>query len=323
MNFYDGYNYRLNISGSDSSIIVDSNNNLIRANLVSADDKIIVDINNQSLYGNLYGNSYGNLLTSYGDLVINTETKSLNINEIISREIQADKITSREIQADKIKGKFYGNLYNKNNELVFDYLLNQLTISDKDIHIKILNENNQEILYNENNIGFFSSKKINFGRDIQYILKNYMLNNMSQVTLLNKSNIEDRDSAGMIEFIGIDQEKLKNTFFGSIGFVVNDNNLENLKRDDALSNKNIVGSDFIVINGRKNYDFTDCETGIDFVNNNMLIFDAEGTLSVPIIKTGIFKNLNKINNPRKGMIIFNDVVEKFQGYDGKRWVNLH
>jgi hypothetical protein len=49
---------------------------------------------------------------------------------------------------------------------------------------------------------------------------------------------------------------------------------------------------------------------------------GRNTLSAPIFKVGAHRNVDQLE-AEKGMIVFNDKTKKFQGYTGKRWVDLH
>jgi hypothetical protein len=71
-------------------------------------------------------------------------------------------------------------------------------------------------------------------------------------------------------------------------------------------------------------------TTVDYDNpgdSHILSFNSKGRLSVPVIKTGVYDNATArdafVTVPEKGMIIFNDDTNKFQGYDGSAWVDLN
>jgi hypothetical protein len=55
MEFIDGYNYRINIVGEDSQLIVDSYNRTINAQIKDINENIIVNTDTGSLHGTLYG----------------------------------------------------------------------------------------------------------------------------------------------------------------------------------------------------------------------------------------------------------------------------
>jgi hypothetical protein len=62
-------------------------------------------------------------------------------------------------------------------------------------------------------------------------------------------------------------------------------------------------------------------------DSHVLSFNSKGRLSVPVIKTGVYDDATArdafVATPEKGMIIFNDGTNKFQGYDGSAWVDLN
>ena len=57
---------------------------------------------------------------------------------------------------------------------------------------------------------------------------------------------------------------------------------------------------------------------------NFAKLDSKGVFSVPVIQTGVYVTTPSDTRPIgvKGMIIFNDSVGKFQGFDGTTWVDL-
>ena len=61
--------------------------------------------------------------------------------------------------------------------------------------------------------------------------------------------------------------------------------------------------------------------------SHILSFNSKGTLSAPVIQTGVYANATARNifiaTPTKGMIVFNDDTNKFEGYDGTAWVDLN
>ena len=61
--------------------------------------------------------------------------------------------------------------------------------------------------------------------------------------------------------------------------------------------------------------------------SHVLSFNSKGTLSAPVIQTGVYTDATARNTfiatPTKGMIVFNDATNKFEGYDGTAWVDLN
>jgi hypothetical protein len=57
---------------------------------------------------------------------------------------------------------------------------------------------------------------------------------------------------------------------------------------------------------------------------NFATFDANGVFSAPTIQTGVYTTDPSDTRPTgvKGMIIFNDTSETFQGFNGQTWVDL-
>ncbi len=336
-----------NLLSSDNHLIVDIDEKLIYGsfigNVYSKTNNLILDTDNGKLdieridvaeiyskqfrgdfYGKFLGSAHGdvcgNVYSTGNHLLLDAENNTININRIDVSEIYSNKFSGN------FYGNIHGNIYNKNNQLIFNYVDNEFSLNDTSFKLKVFNNYNNEIMYTKDKIGFTSSKKFNFNVNIKENLKNYDLSKISHVSILNSSSVEDRDSAGMIEFLGlsnINDIDSKNTFFGSIGFIANTAEQSEDTKKSPLSDKHIVNTDFVVINGRSNYEFDHCNLGIDFINKNMLVFDTNGTLSAPVIKTGVYADVTKILKPKKGMIVFNDNLSKFQGYTGSEWVNLH
>ena len=389
MDLFEGYNYRINIVGADSSIIVDSNTGLIRGCIADSDENIIVDTVTKTFRGTLIGNIIdsdynivfdidknqinistvnsenikGNIINNKNEVVYdlfhNTisnidyiETDSLETNTFFSESIKGnivnnrdeivydcfhntisniDNITSENINAGYIKseflnGNFYGNILNKNNNVIFDYEKNILDLTDVFVEIQFTN----------NQLRFNCSKKFNFAQEIQPLInedntESYHNFDFCQVSVLNNSTFTDKDLAGMVGFFGSESEYKNEMFFGSLGFIINcsdENKNEILSKnsntkENHASPVNLIPSDFVVINSRTDYDPLDYKNTYDFIVDNALVFDVNGVLSAPIIKTGVHKDLSKIAKPTKGMIIFNDDINKFQGYTGTEWVDLH
>ena len=389
MDFFEGYNYRINIVGADSSIIVDSNTGLIRGCIADSDENIIVDTVTKTFRGTLIGNitdsDYnvvfdvdqneinisnlnsktikGNILNSKDEIFYDSfhntisnidhiETDSLETNTFFSESIKGnivnnrheivydcfhntisniDNITAENIDAGYIKseflnGNFYGNVLNKNNNVIFDYEKNILDLTDVVVEIQFTN----------NQLRFNCSKKFNFAQEIQPLInednnESYHNFDFCQVSILNNSTFDDKDLAGMVGFFGTESKYKNDMFFGSLGFIVNCSEEDKNKilskniniEDNNASPVNVIPADFVVINSRNSHNLLDYNNTYDFIADNALVFNADGVLSVPIIKTGIHKDLSKITKPAKGMIIFNDNINKFQGYTGTEWVDLH
>jgi len=153
MDFFEGYNYRINIVGADSSIIVDSNTGLIRGCIADTYGNIIVDTFNCTFRGTLVGNIIdkdlnimfdtdkkeinvvsvnteiikGNLVNNLNEIIFDAFHSSLsNLDYINTKNLTAESINVETINLDFIKG----NIVNDKNEIVFNFFHNTLTNLD-------------------------------------------------------------------------------------------------------------------------------------------------------------------------------------------------
>ena len=53
---------------------------------------------------------------------------------------------------------------------------------------------------------------------------------------------------------------------------------------------------------------------------NQLLFSSTGVLTAPVIQTGLYNTSSYPSNPSKGMIIFDQQLNHFYGYNGTAWV---
>ena len=346
-----------NIVSSSGNTIVDAENETFvgnfLGNIVDPTGVIVYDYINNSLRlenlnvsslidGNLKGNVYSNNGTLSYDAHSNSSTldrltvNSVEVNEIITGNftgnifdalgnhvyniengsIHAENLTAN----DSIYGDLRGNVFNSRGEAVFDFLNNYLYLDNvttigNNFLIKVFGNYEQEIVYSDSKIGFSSNKSYNFDTPITEDF--YTTFDYDQITIVSNSIVENKNSAGIIGFYGFTDEKSLNEndtkFFGSLGFIANYTD----------SNSNTIPADFIILNGKDNYNFQDYSTAHDYVKDNCLVFDHKGVLSAPVIKTGVYVDTSIVSNPEKGMIIFNDSTSKFQGYTGTTWVDLH
>ena len=61
MELYEGGQYRIDIVGSDSSIIIDSQQGVLRGNVIGSGNTVLLDTETRTLVGNVTGNITGNL----------------------------------------------------------------------------------------------------------------------------------------------------------------------------------------------------------------------------------------------------------------------
>lgn len=114
MELFEGNNYRINIVGSDSSVILDSWSNQLKANVVTTYGTVLLDIDKETFSGNI--------VTVDGKPMV----------DIITNEITADFITGNlvtkhgDIAFDSalhlFKGPIEGNVVDQNNSIVLDNL---------------------------------------------------------------------------------------------------------------------------------------------------------------------------------------------------------
>ena len=114
MELFEGNNYRINIVGNDSSVILDSWSSQLKANVVTTYGTVLLDIDKETFSGNI--------VTVDGKPMV----------DIITNEITADFITGNlvtkhgDIAFDPalhlFKGPIEGNVVDQNNSIVLDNL---------------------------------------------------------------------------------------------------------------------------------------------------------------------------------------------------------
>jgi len=121
MELYEGGQYRIDIVGGDSSLIVDSSSGTIRANIENHSGAIVFDLDIRKLYGSLQGNVYDTdsdiaydsslkifhgtfdgTLTNKGFVVINQHSS----NVPLASDIYGP---GNVLAYDRLQNKFYGN----------------------------------------------------------------------------------------------------------------------------------------------------------------------------------------------------------------------
>lgn len=306
------------------------NSKTIKGNLINLRDEVVYDhfhntISNIDLVKttNLTAESIkGNLLNNEDEIIYDRFHNAItNVDVITASSINADRIES-----ENYSGNFCGNILDRNGQVLYNYEENKIDLSNVF----------EEILYSNEHLRFTCSKKFNFSQNINSFIdnnntENYLNFDFSQVSIVNENTFADKDLAGMFGFFGTENDKenvRRDMFFGSVGFIVNCS--DTIKNEILAENSNsvtdtvsLIPSDFVVINGRTNYNLLDYNNGYDFISDNALVFNTDGVLSAPVIKTGVHADMSKIANPKKGMIVFNDNIGKFQGYTGTAWVDLH
>jgi hypothetical protein len=109
MELYEGANYRINIEGADSTMILDSYNRTLMANIVNSEGKLLID---QDL-GEFNGNVNGNVIGVNGKVVVNTQTGHIDVETIFANIINKDGDIVYDITANTMFSNFVGDLYNR------------------------------------------------------------------------------------------------------------------------------------------------------------------------------------------------------------------
>lgn len=188
MSFYEGYNYRINIVSSDSSVMVDTETGLLRASVAAHDGTIIVDVNNNTFHGSLVGNIVDQDLMPVLDL----DSKALTLTKITAEQfvgnltnlrnqvvfdIQRNTITNTDlvetrwvktnlVSANKLEAEFFkGNIQNNRDETVFDVFHNSIANIDE-IYTKSIKSNyiNGNIYDDNENLLLDTSTGIFYGK---------------------------------------------------------------------------------------------------------------------------------------------------------------
>jgi hypothetical protein len=121
MEIYEGGQYRIDIVGSDSSLIVDSNTGTIRANIANHEGDVLLDLDIAKMYGSLQGN----IFDTESNIAYNASEKTFHgtfdgaltknglvlINQHSSNVPLADDIygPGNLVAYDRQQNKFYGN----------------------------------------------------------------------------------------------------------------------------------------------------------------------------------------------------------------------
>jgi hypothetical protein len=124
MEFLEGYNYRINIVGADSSIIVDSFTGLIKGCIADSNDNIIIDTVNKTIDADVISANIikGNLVSASNKVVYdNFHNSILNIDLLETKTINAEVVNSDAFNVGKLSAKsFTGNISNNQNQVIFD-----------------------------------------------------------------------------------------------------------------------------------------------------------------------------------------------------------
>jgi hypothetical protein len=135
MELYEGGQYRIDIVGADSSIIVDSNTGRISASLSNSTDTIVVDTEAAKFYGSLVGpvfdstnniaydpntrqfsgNLRGSMVDSFDDTIIDSQSVNVPLQANI---IGANGYVGFDLETRLFKGNFHGDLKDINDNVL-------------------------------------------------------------------------------------------------------------------------------------------------------------------------------------------------------------
>lgn len=295
MDIYEGYNYRINIVGADSTIIVDSNTGLVKASISDVDENIIVDIHTNTLYGTLVGNIVNQDL----ELILNSKDKEMYLDSLTARAISGNIYNGNgELLLDSTLGIFYGNVANPvdlfNNSITFGELNNPI-----------------DIVFN-----------LDQGLDINVLIKplgqqqTFITARAQRGSLDIPKDIDSSDIIGLFTCEGFYDGNYRP--LGMIGFGV-DPDFENTKKDTISS--------YFIVHPHNGTLTEEQLVDVDMLDTNHYLFQesltfGRRTLGAPIFKVGSHQGNSSITG-EKGMIVFNNETGKFQGYTGDKWVDLH
>jgi len=314
---YDSETKKLNatvdLSTYDGPIVADE----IKGSILANDDSVLLDAVDKILYGDVTGNLLGNVTGNINGVVTGTFGSSLigNVTGNVTGNIFTSLIDSADSSAIIVTPSM---VFQSNIEVENEIRTPSLFVTE------ILSVN-----------GDIDNGNIVISGTTIYATTGLSISSNVKVRLDSDFNLEGK----LINPIGdIESTALFNVFVSTEG--------ENLK---ILADAPIYGN---VIKPHNGVDFIDSAalvflsdgettTGADsapmrfglFIGDGVnslddspakLFFDKTGTLSVPVLQTGVYTTTPTDDRPTgvKGMIIFNDTSGTFQGFNGSAWVNL-
>lgn len=111
---YDGASYRINIEGADSTIILDSWTNTLKANIASSTGEVLLDEQTATFFGTFKGN----IVNNGDEVVFDAETKQIYANNIHANLVDHFGNTVFDFETGVFKGNFVGDLYDTDGSVV-------------------------------------------------------------------------------------------------------------------------------------------------------------------------------------------------------------
>ena len=105
---YDGASYRINIEGADSTIILDSWTNTLKANIASSTGEVLLDENSSTFMGKFKGN----VVNKQNEIIVDIETKNIHANNVHANLIDHFGNHVFDFETGRFMGNFVGDLYN-------------------------------------------------------------------------------------------------------------------------------------------------------------------------------------------------------------------
>lgn len=116
MELYEGANYRINIEGADSTMILDSYNRTLMANIVSSEGELLID---QDL-GEFNGNVNGNVIGPKGKVVVDVETGHINAETIFADIVNEDGEIVYDNASNTLHTSLIGDIFTKSGTALTD-----------------------------------------------------------------------------------------------------------------------------------------------------------------------------------------------------------
>ena len=111
---YDGASYRINIEGADSTIILDSWTNTLKASIASSTGEVLLDEQTATFFGTFKGN----IIANNDEVVFDADTKEVYAKNIHANLIDHFGNRVFDFETGVFKGNFVGDLYDDTGAVV-------------------------------------------------------------------------------------------------------------------------------------------------------------------------------------------------------------
>ena len=321
----EGSNYKINIVGTNSSVIVDSDNNSLKGNLRAFDNSTAYNASTKTFTGSLSGNVTGNVISSNtsstilntsGATALFTGAVSGNVTGNVKGSIQADDNAIVFNAATKVfSGSFSGDVTGNVSKTGFgvlnlsagnggiDIIATNASGNPGDGDIRISNEGNCSLYVKGVTRAFAGSFE---GAWIKL--------QASRTSIASPTAVQPTDFYGGLEATGYNGSNY--AYGGYAGFVVDPDGT-------VTPGGSYLPSAFIV----------NVSNGSTVDLNNVMAYGSNGVLTAPVIQPGVYANATArdtfITSPQPGMMVYITATSKFMGYvndaggSNPGWVNLN